>query len=846
MDVSSQWKGLSTSEAEAQRKLVGPNLLRAPLQHAIAVQFLQQFKNPLVVTLLIAAAISALSGEATGAIIIVLIVVLSVVLDFVQTLRAGKAVEQLTLRVSITASVFRDGVYRKVPVTNLVPGDVVQVSAGDLIPADALVLCADDLFVNQAQLTGEPYPVEKHAADSKTLETDLPTLAVRNELWSLESEKAVFMGSSVISGFAKILLVRTGNSTAIGQIAESLAGQPLPTDFEKGTRQFGILIMRLTVLLALFTLLVNLFLQRPVLDSFLFAVALAVGLTPELLPMVVSVTLAKGAMRMAALKVITKRPSAIQDMGAMDVLCTDKTGTLTQAHIRLERHINAQGVESESVLKLAYLNSYFESGLKSPMDEAILAHSNIDVTGWKKIDEVPFDFERRRVSTLLDGPDGRQLIVKGALEDILRLCTQVDDGNGVLVPLDTAQKKLLLNKADELGADGFRVLGIALRDVSYDHPHAVLADESSLTFAGFAGFLDPPKSSAGPAMQALARSGVAVKVVTGDSEAVTRHVCVQLGVPISGVLLGAQIAEMDDEALRASVEKVNLFCRVNPAQKSRIISALKARGHVVGYLGDGINDAPALHIADVGISVNDAVDVAKQAASMILLENDLSVLHAGIQEGRRTFSNVLKYIMMATSSNFGNMFSMAAATFVLPFLPMLPLQVLLNNLLYDVSEIAIPLDSVDDQELAFPHHWDMDYIRNYMLTIGPVSSVFDLLTFYLLLLFFGEVPTKFHTGWFIESMATQVLVIFVIRTRGKPWHSRPNYWLTLTSFCTVAVAAILPLTPIASYLGFVPLPWSFYGWVILLVIAYLLVVQWMKQWFYRRFAASSSTLALRS
>jgi Mg2+-importing ATPase len=827
--------GLTSAEAADRLKQYGPNRLRPALQRAVVLQFLAQFRNPLVLILLVAIGISALTGDVTGALIIGVIVVMSVTLDFVQAYRAGRAAERLALRVAVLATVLRDGKPCELPVADLVPGDVVLLSAGNLVPADARLLEADDFFVNQAQLTGEPYPVEKKApAPQEAPAQASPAQAAAPETWELEAVDAVFMGSSVVSGSARVQLGRTGSASALGQIAVSLADQAPPTAFEIGTRHFGMLIMRLTLMLVLFTLLVNVAFHRSLLESFLFAVALAVGLTPELLPMVVSVTLTRGALRMAVLKVIVKRPSAIQDMGAMDVLCTDKTGTLTEARIRLERHVDAEGQDDPHVLELAYLNSYFESGLKSPLDDAILKHSEIDVTLWTKIDEVPFDFERRRVSVLLERAAARRLVVKGAPEDIVRLCTHYQDSADATVALDDAARTRINALFDSLGREGFRVLGIAWRDVAIDHPHAVVSDESELVFAGFAAFLDPPKASAGEALKAMAASGVAVKIVTGDNELVTRHVCTQLGVAIDGVLTGTEVTAMNDDALRARVEGVNLFCRVNPAQKNRIILALKARGHVVGYLGDGINDAPSLHTADVGISVEGAVDVAKQAAAMILLENDLMVLHKGILEGRRTFGNVMKYIMMATSSNFGNMFSMAAATLFLPFLPMLPLQILLNNLLYDVSEITLPLDNVDDEDLAQPKRWDMGFIRNFMLTIGPISSLFDFLTFYLLLSLFNAHESLFRTGWFVESIATQVLVIFVIRTRRNPLRSHPNLWLVLTSLSVVLIAMALPFTPLAPYLGFTPLPLSFFGLLVGLLISYLLMVEVGKQWFYKR------------
>jgi len=822
--------GLSSAEAGERLQQFGANRLAPATQRSVVLQFLAHFKNPLVLVLLVASGVSALTGDLTGALIIGLIVLMSVTLDFVQAYRAGRVAEQLALKVAVTASVLRNGNILELPVTQLVVGDVVLLSAGNLVPADARVLQANDFFVNQAQLTGEPFPVEKRPPAMPAAEHTQATL----QDWALESTDCVFMGSSVVSGSARILIGRTGGSTALGQIAFSLATDAPPTAFEIGTRRFGMLIMRLTLLLVLFTLLVNVAFERPLLESFLFAVALAVGLTPELLPMVVSVTLTRGALRMAALKVIVKRPSAIQDMGAMDVLCTDKTGTLTEARIRLERHIDASGQSNPQVLALAYLNSYFESGLKSPLDDAILAHQEIDVSGWSKIDEVPFDFERRRVSVLVQRESARRLVVKGAPEDVLRLCTRYQSSSGASVALDPAARARIDALFDSLGQEGFRALGIAWRDVALDHPHAVVSDESELVFAGLAAFLDPPKASAGQALQAMAASGVAVKILTGDNERVTRHVCTELGVPVNGVLTGTEIAAMNDDALRARVADVNLFCRVNPSQKNRIILALKARGHVVGYLGDGINDAPSLHTADVGISVEGAVDVAKQAAAMILLEKDLMVLHKGILEGRRTFGNVMKYIMMATSSNFGNMFSMAAATLFLPFLPMLPLQILLNNLLYDVSEITLPLDHVDAEDLAQPKRWDMAFIRNFMLTIGPISSLFDFLTFYLLLRLFDAHESLFRTGWFVESIATQVLVIFVIRTRRNPLRSRPNGWLVATSLAVVATAMALPFTSLAPYLGFTPLPLAFFGLLTALLGLYLLMVEGGKQWFYRR------------
>ncbi len=825
--LSTTETGLTTNEAADRLRRIGPNILRPPRKRALLLQFLSRFKNPLVIILLIASAVSAFTGDVTSFLIISAIVIMSVTLDFIQEHRAGKAADALRQSVAIRVQALRDNKSRDIPVAELVPGDIVVLAAGNLVPGDGRVLTAKDFFVNQALLTGESYPLEK-------VPHNLPDAGQA----MADAINSVFMGTSVVSGSATVLICRTGTDTALGEIADTLLLKAPPTSFEQGTQRFGMLIMRFTILLVLFVLLINAFFHRPWLESFLFAVALAVGLTPELLPMIVSVTLARGAMRMAKKKVIVKRLESIQNLGSMDVLCTDKTGTLTEARIRLERHVDGFGHDSSRVLELAYLNSFFETGLKSPMDDAILEHKGIDATAWRKIDEVPFDFERRRVSVLVDNGKERLLVVKGAPEDILRLCVHCEEkAEESPNPMDEATLSRIQALYEELGRDGFRVLGIAWRREGPDYPHAVVSDETELVFAGLAAFLDPPKESAAEALSALAGVGVTVKVVTGDNEIVTRHICEKLGLPITGVLTGTEIQGMDDYALQARAEDVNLFCRVNPAQKNRVILALKRRGRVVGYLGDGINDAPPLHSADIGISVDSAVDVAKGAAEMILLERDLNVLYEGVLEGRRTFGNIMKYIMMGTSSNFGNMFSMAGATLFIPFLPMLPVQILLNNLLYDVSEIPIPLDSVDEEYLAHPRHWDMKFIRNFMLTVGPVSSIFDFLTFFVMLHVFHAGEKLFHTGWFVESMATQILVIFIIRTRRNPFKSRPSFWLTLCSLTVVVMAVFFPYTPLGRYFGFVPPPLAFYLILAGLVLFYLFAVEGIKQWFFRRFAA---------
>ncbi|MBB3176818.1 magnesium-translocating P-type ATPase [Variovorax sp. Sphag1AA] len=814
-------QGLSGSEAEERLGRHGPNTLEASNQRPLALQFLARFRNPLVLVLLAASAVSVATGDAANFFIIMTLVLLSVTLDFVQEHRADRAAQKLRESVALRATVIRDGRPQELPVSELVPGDLVLLAAGERIPADGRVVEARDFFVNQALLTGESYPIEKRPGELDRGATELQQAA-----------NAVFMGSSVVSGSARVHIMATGAATALGEVAHSIQSEPPPTAFEVGMHRFAMLLVRLTLWMVLFVMLVNLVLHRPLLESFLFAVALAVGLTPELLPMVVTVTLSRGALRMAQRRVIVKRLPAIQNLGAMDVLCTDKTGTLTEARISLERCIDADGRDSQRVLMLAHLNSVFESGLKSPLDDAILARE-IDAGAWTKIDEVPFDFERRRVSVLVDRGDVRWLVVKGAPDDVISACSQHEiDGGGSRAPLDAAAKARLQAQCRNLEQQGLRVLGVSWREVPRDHPHADVRDETNLVFAGFAAFIDPPKAGAGEALAALAKSGVAVKIVSGDSELVVQHLCKLLHVPVTGVLTGREIAAMDEAALRARVIKTNLFCRVNPAQKNRIILALKARGRVVGYLGDGINDAPPLRSADVGLTVDTAVDVAREVADMVMLDHDLGVLHDGVIEGRRTFGNVMKYIMMGTSSNFGNMLSMAGAALFLPFLPLLPTQILLNNILYDASEAAIPLDRVDAADLRRPGTLDMRFIRRYMWLFGLISSAFDALTFWVLLGMLHADVTLFRTGWFMESLITQVLVIFVIRTRDRPWRSKPAAILTGSSLAVVAVALVLPYTPLGHLVQLEPPPPVFFAWLAVMVATYLVLVEVAKRYFY--------------
>jgi len=817
--------GLSSAEAAARLLHYGTNTLDARRRYSFLLKVLSRFRNPLVLILLAAAAVSALTGDVPSLVIISAMVLFSVLLDSVQEYRAEQAAEQLKVSVALREQVLRDGREITIRADQLVPGDVVLLAAGDLVPADGRVIEARDFFVNEGLLTGESYPTEKCASAEGISNVDVAQAA-----------NAAFMGTSVVSGSAKLLLCATGNATQLGEISSTLRHTPPPAALERGVYEFGILIVRLTILLVLFVLLVNTLFQRPLLESFLFALALAVGLTPELLPMIVSVTLARGAIRMAKQKVIVKRLAAIHDLGSMDILCTDKTGTLTEAKIALIRHINLSGADSERVLELAWLNSHFESGLRSPLDTAILDHAPHLPSSWTKLDEVPFDFERRRVSVLLEREGRRILVVKGAPEDVLKLSNQYEQsGESDTQPLDAEALARAHAQFQALGEEGFRVLGIAWRDEPASQTHVAVSDEKDFVFAGYAAFLDPPKTSAGTAIAALGRSGIGIKILTGDNERVTQYVCSQLGIPVDGLITGAELSALSEEALGARIEATNLFCRVTPSQKSRIILALKRRGHVVGYLGDGINDAPSLHTADVGISVDGAVDVAKDAADIILLDHDLGVVEQGVREGRRTFGNIMKYIMMGTSSNFGNMFSMAGASLILPFLPMLPIQILLNNLLYDLSEVPIPMDDVDGELLAQPRHWDIHFIRNFMLVLGSVSSVFDFLTFGLLLWGFNATEAMFQTGWFIESLATQVLVIFVIRTLRNPFRSRPNPLLAVTSLAVAAAGIMLPYTVIGRWFGFVPLPLAFLAALAGMVVCYLVLAEGVKRWFYRRY-----------
>jgi len=820
--------GLSSKEADERLETYGPNELARKKKRAAIINFLSRFKSPIVIILIIAGGISAAIGSQASAIVIYAMVFLSVCLAYYQENNASKAAELLREKVATLATVLRDGTKQEIKLQDIVPGDIIYLSAGDITPADARVIEAKDLFVNQASLTGESFPVEK---------TSLPVKAKERSI--TEWTNYLFMGTSIVSGSATAIVVRTGSSTEYGKIALKLAERAPETEFEVGIKNFGYLIMQVTFVLVLFVFMVNALLHpnaQGILQALLFSVALAVGLTPELLPMIVTINLSKGAQEMAKKDVIVKRLASIENFGSMNVLCTDKTGTLTENQIKLILHIDMNGKDDQKVLMYSYLNSRMQTGLKSLLDEAILKHEEIDIAPFTKIDEVPFDFIRRRVSVVVEREKQRFFIAKGAPEEVFKICSyyEVDE---VISDLSEETRKKIEQKYFDLSAEGLRVLGVAYKKLKVEKALYNINDESDMTFLGFVAFLDPPKETAKQSLELLSKSGVELKILTGDNEQVTRKVCTELEFEVKGVVLGNYISEMTDEALSAVVEEANVFARVNPAQKDRIINLLKGNGHVVGFMGDGINDAPSLKTSDVGISVSNAVDVAKESADIILLRNDLTVLGEGVLEGRKTFGNTMKYVMMGVSSNFGNMFSAAGGSMFLPFLPMTSTQILLNNLLYDISQTAITTDNVDEEYVQKPKRWDISFIRRFMITIGPVSSLFDYVTFFVMFFVFNawNNPALFQTGWFTESLVSQTLVVLIIRTRWVPfWKSKPSRYLAFMLLFVIGFALIVPYTPLGAFFGFVHLPPSYYPILCGILGAYALFAETVKKWFYKR------------
>ena len=836
---SSTMQGLSTAEAEERLEKYGPNQAVRERRLTWFDRLVSNVRNPLVILLLVLALISFITGDLKATAMMGVMVVLGVSLRYFQEARADAAAEELRAMVSTTATVIRDGQRQEIPLQDLVPGDVVLLAAGDMVPADVRVLSAKDLFVNQAALTGEALPVEKAAA-TEARELQNP----------LEAANLCFMGTNVEIGAATAVVLSTGSETVFGALAKSVVARQVVTSFDVGINKFTWLMISFMAVMVPAVFLINGLSKGNWLEAFLFALAVAVGLTPEMLPMIVTVNLSKGAISMSRKKVIVKRLNAIQNFGAMDVLCTDKTGTITLGRVVLERHIDIHGEESDQVLDLAYLNSFYQTGLRNMMYVAILDHHEVQAdlkpeTAYRKVDEIPFDFVRRRMSVVVhEKGDGHLLICKGAVEELLSLCVAIQDGEN-LVPLDEQGRRDALALVEQLNREGFRVLALGLKRLPDEERLYSVKDECDLTLLGFLAFLDPPKDTAQQAIQELANLGVQVKILTGDNDVVTRKICRDVGLSVERILLGGEIEALSDEELAARVEEITVFAKLSPAHKERVIRALHAKGHVVGFLGDGINDAPALRTADVGISVNSAVDIAKESSDIILLETSLLVLRDGVMEGRRVFGNILKYIKMAASSNFGNMFSVVGASIFLPFLPMLPLQILTNNLLYDFSQTTIPTDDVDKEWLAKPRKWAIDEIRRFIVLIGPISSIFDYATYLIMLFVFGAWATPdlyhqqlFHTGWFVESLFTQTLIIHVIRTNKIPFvQSRASRPLILTSLAIVTVGALLPFSPLAGPLGFVPLPGLYWVLLAAMLLTYLVLTQFVKSWFVRRFAA---------
>ena len=836
--------GLTAAEAQARLAEHGLNVLADDVRTGIAKLLLHALLNPLVVLLAVLAGVSFATGDVRAAMMMVLMIGLGAGLKLFQEAKADAAAARLKSLISLRATVIRDGVAADIAVAQVVPGDVISLAAGDMIPADARIVAAKDLFMNQSTLTGESFPVEKFPTEKN------PTASQPVEFTSL-----AFLGTSVESGSATAIVFATGRKTYLGGLSKTLSSEETPTSFDRGIADFTWLMVRFVLLMVPLVFLINGFTKGRWGDAFFFAIAVAVGLTPEMLPMIVTVCLAKGALAMSRKKVIVKRLSAIQNLGAMDILCTDKTGTLTLDRVILERHCDVSLREDEKVLALAYLNSHFQTGLKNVLDRAVLAHTethaHASIPDYVKIDEVPFDFQRRIMSVVVRTPEGMDLIIsKGAPEAIFPRCEKflLDGG---LLPMDHAHIDHLRDEHERLSAEGFRVLAIACREcapreeIAGVHTPYSKADETELTLQGYIAFLDPPKESATAALEALKRHGVEVKVLTGDNDLVARKICREVGVATDCVLLGDEIEALPDDQLATAAAQATLFARVSPAHKQRIIIALQARGHTVGFMGDGINDAPALRTADVGITVDTAVDIARESADIILLEKSLLVLEAGVVEGRKVFANILKYVRMGASSNFGNMFSVLGASIFVPFLPMTPIQILANNLLYDISQTAIPTDDVDADQIEKPRPWDMRQLTRFILCIGPCSSIFDYTTYFIMLFLFdcrnvatpeaaASSASLFQTGWFVESLLTQTLIIYVIRTNKIPFlQSLPAWPLMVMSGAIMAVGCAIPVTPLGEYLGFTPLPWLYWPLLAASLLGYLVLTQGVKMWLRR-------------
>lgn len=846
--------GLTASLVEERFETFGPNEIIQRVKVSSFIKFLSHFKSPLTIILVIAAIISAVLHDITDASIILFIVSISVILDFTQENRAERAAEQLRKRVATTTTVIRDGQRQEIEVSQVVPGDIVALTAGDIIPADARILSARDFFIDQSALTGESYPIEKTGHPLKLSRTTDIT----------EWKNYLFMGTSVTNGTATAVVINTGSTTEYGEIARKISQTRSETEFDRSLRRFGFLIVQVTFVLVIIVFLINaLFksggLENRVLESALFAVALAVGLTPELLPMILSVNLSSGATKMSKKGVIVKRLSAIQNFGSMDVLCSDKTGTLTENRVTVILHVDPDGNNSEKVFIYSLLNSRYQTGLKSSLDEAIIRYKEVNTDSYKRVDEIPYDFVRKRLSVVVDEGQNFTLITKGAPEEIAGIITRYESGDSISEITDDIQAKIE-RQYRELSSRGFRVLGVCYRNLIEKKTVYAISDEQDMIFLGFIAFMDPLKPTAGESIALLRQAGVKLKVLTGDNEIVASHIGHQLGFQIyqarrskrfdeqlgmivqtsdtglARVVRSDDIANMNDDVLAKIVERADIFTRVTPAQKSRIMNALKANGHVVGFIGDGINDTPSMKVADVSISVANAVDIAKESADIILLSNDLKIIRDGVIEGRKTFGNTMKYIMMAISSNFGNMISAAVASLFLNFLPMLPVQLLLNNLLYSFGQLTIPTDNVDAEYINRPQRLVTSFIRNFMIVFGPISSIFDFLTFFFMLVVFKASPPLFQTAWFVESLFTQTLIIFAIRTRSIPFFkSKPSKLLVINIGIILVIAAVLPFVLAGRFFHFVPLPVSFLLLLLGFIIVYLVLVEIVKRWFYKQY-----------
>ncbi len=840
-DFHSHPEGLNEREVEQALELHGPNQIPAQKPSPWWVHLWLCYRNPFNILLTILGIVSYSTEDMFAAGVIALMVVIATLLNFVQEARSTKAADTLKAMVSNTATVLRvvnengENAFIEIPLESLVPGDIVKLAAGDMIPADLRVLQARDLFVGQASLTGESLPVEKVAV-SRDMSHNNP----------LECDTLCFMGTNVVSGTALAMIISTGGNTWFGQLAGRVTQQESePNAFQKGISRVSWVLIRFMLVMTPIVLLINGFTKGDWWEAALFSLSVAVGLTPEMLPMIVTSTLARGAVKLSKQKVIVKHLDAIQNFGAMDILCTDKTGTLTQDRIVLESHTDILGATSDQVLHTAWLNSHYQTGLKNLLDVAVLEgvdedHARNAATRWQKVDEIPFDFERRRMSVVVsEQPEVHQLICKGALQEILSVCTQVRYGDEI-VPLSETLLARIRRVTDDLNRQGLRVVAVATKFLPARCEDYGRVDESDLILEGYIAFLDPPKETTAPALKALKASGIAVKILTGDSELVAAKVCREVGLDVGELVTGSEIENMPDEQLAALALRTTLFARLTPMHKERIVRLLRGEGHVVGFMGDGINDAPALRAADIGISVDGAVDIAREAADIILLEKSLMVLEQGVIEGRRTFANMLKYIKMTASSNFGNVFSVLVASAFLPFLPMLPLHLLIQNLLYDVSQVAIPFDNVDDEQIKKPQRWNPADLGRFMVFFGPISSIFDILTFCVMWWVFKanvpEAQTLFQSGWFVVGLLSQTLIVHMIRTRRIPFiQSRAAWPLMVMTLVVMVVGIGLPFSPLASYLQLQALPLSYFPWLIAILAGYMTLTQCVKGFYSRRY-----------